>query len=117
MAGRAAPRALREEDIRALAEPRTAATTLPSLLLTSEDPEWWALAYILRVRGGGFCIIAPAVAEVSDVSEDEMPLAPRRRFLGQSGGNFGRYPGLTGFRRPGGVLLLAFPWTTRQDVL
>ena len=123
MAGRAAPRALREEDIRALAESPTATSTLPTLLLLSDDPEWRALAYLLRVRSGGFCIVSPAVAEVADalaalVAEDESPLAvvtdcrieletPRRRPLGEVAATLAdiSWAGLSGFRRPGGVRL------------
>ena len=59
MAGRATQRALREEDVRALVTSSAASPALPTLLLTSDDPEWRALAYVLRVRAGGFCIIAP----------------------------------------------------------
>ena len=59
-----ASRALRP-DVRGLlgqgAAPRV---SLPSFLLISETPDWRALVCLLRVRQGGFCIVAPLVDSV-----------------------------------------------------
>ena len=64
MASRAL-RGLSEPDVRGLlgqgAAPRV---SLPSFLLISETPDWRALVCLLRVRQGGFCIVAPLVDSV-----------------------------------------------------
>ena len=61
-----ASRALSEQVVRTLVGNAPSRASLPTVLLTSGDPEWRAVVGLVQVRTGGFAIVAPAEDEVWD---------------------------------------------------
>ncbi|OLP73781.1 hypothetical protein AK812_SmicGene46870, partial [Symbiodinium microadriaticum] len=75
-----------EEDIRNLLGEAPPRRPLPILLLQDVDPEWRAVVYVVRVRAGGFGIVAPllesvqaALEQIVDDDGEAAVLTARRR--------------------------------------